>query len=201
MCTRLFLYGDGDARETHVSICLVIFKGEYDAILTWPFIFPVNFCLHDQTGQNHHIIDSTSSNFQRPCSEMNIASGIPYFCPLEIVQQKGNCYIRDDTMFIKTMVDFTGIPREILPDILSYNPGLPSYETEAKCRMEIEQYLQLRANLVAQIIRDNQDISERILVPPLPLLQTRTRSEHLTSTTNAKGIPPEDVINVLKKRC
>jgi len=36
---------------------------------------------------------------------MNIASGIPEFFPLAMIQQEGNPYVRDDTMFIKVMVD------------------------------------------------------------------------------------------------
>ena len=200
MRARLYFYSDGDARDIHISISLIIFKGEYDAILTWPFNFSVIFCLFDQTGRNHHIINSfqpdpTSTSFQRPSSEMNITSGTPYVCPLAMVQQEGSCYIRNDTMFIKIMVDFEGIPREILPKILSYNPGLPSHDQEAKRHIEIKQYMQLRANLVAQIIRNNQEMCERSLIPIYPLLQVTNILQQLTSTTDAKGIPPEDVIN------
>jgi hypothetical protein len=56
---------------------------------------------------------------------MNIASGIPKFCPLTMIQQDNNSYVRDDTMLIKVMVDFGNMPKTILPFTLGINPGLP----------------------------------------------------------------------------
>ena len=62
--------------------------------------------MYDQTPNQRHIIDSfrpdiKSNSFQRPRSDMNIASGIPKFAPLTVIEQEGNPYVRDDTMFIK----------------------------------------------------------------------------------------------------
>ncbi|CAF4745666.1 unnamed protein product, partial [Rotaria sp. Silwood2] len=45
---------------------------------------------------------------------MNIASGIPKFCPLKIIQQEGNPYIRDDVMFIRIMIDLGNIHKTLL---------------------------------------------------------------------------------------
>ncbi|XP_016096532.1 TNF receptor-associated factor 2-like [Sinocyclocheilus grahami] len=72
----------------------------------------VTLMLLDQSNREH-IIDAfrpdiTSSSFQRPVSEMNIASGCPLFCPLSKLEGK-NSYIRDDTIFIKAIVDLTGL--------------------------------------------------------------------------------------------
>ncbi|CAF4158840.1 unnamed protein product [Rotaria magnacalcarata] len=77
-----------------------------------------------------HIIDSfrsdiKSSSFQRLRTDMKIASGIPKFCPLEMIQQERNPYVRDDSMFIKIMVDFGDTPNTLFPYIVSLNPGLP----------------------------------------------------------------------------
>lgn len=68
--------------------------------------------LLDQNNREH-IIDAfrpdiTSSSFQRPVSEMNIASGCPLFCPLAKLEGK-NSYIREDTIFIKAIVDLSGL--------------------------------------------------------------------------------------------
>ena len=103
MRVRLYPGGDGNARRTHMSIFFVLMRGEYDAVLEFPFSFKVTFCLFDQTPQQRHMIDSfrpdtKSNSFQRPRSDMNIASGIPKFCPLTIVHQDNNPYVRDDTM-------------------------------------------------------------------------------------------------------
>ncbi|CAF1099435.1 unnamed protein product [Rotaria sp. Silwood1] len=131
MCTRLYLYGDGNARRTHMSLFFVLLRGEYDAILKFPFHYKVTFCLYDQSGQQRHILDSfrpdvKSTSFQRPRSDMNIASGIPKFIPLTIIQPDNNPYVRDDTMFIKVIIDFDDMPKTLLPYVLNLNPGIPT---------------------------------------------------------------------------
>ncbi|CAF1039821.1 unnamed protein product [Didymodactylos carnosus] len=153
MRARLYLNGDGNAKRTHISLFFVIMKGEHDAILTWPFDYKVTFCLLDQSGQNQHISDSfrpdtKSNSFQRPRSEMNIASGIPKFYPLPIIQQNNNSYVRDDTMFIKVMVDFANMPKTMLPYTLSLNPGLPDYIQQSLIIAEAKK----RENVTASIV-------------------------------------------------
>ena len=37
MCARIYLNGDGIGKGTHVSLFFVVMKGDYDALLTWPF--------------------------------------------------------------------------------------------------------------------------------------------------------------------
>lgn len=74
--------------------------------------FQVTLMLLDQNNREH-IIDAfrpdvTSSSFQQPISEMNIASGCPLFCPLAKLAGKSP-YLKDDTIFIKAIVDLTGL--------------------------------------------------------------------------------------------
>ncbi|CAF1234435.1 unnamed protein product [Rotaria sp. Silwood1] len=121
MRARLYLNGDGNARRTHMSLFFVLMRGLNDPILKFPFNYKVTFCLYDQTPAQRHIIDSfrpdiRSNSFQRPRSDMNIASGIPKFFPLAMIEQEGNPYVRDDTMFIKILVDFGDMPKTLLPD-------------------------------------------------------------------------------------
>ena len=104
-------------------------RGPNDAILKFPFSYKVTFCLYDQTPQQRHIVDSfrpdvKSNSFQRPRSEMNIASGIPKFFPLAMIQQDNNPYVQDDTMFIKIMVDFGDMPETMLPYAITLDPAL-----------------------------------------------------------------------------
>jgi TNF receptor-associated factor 2 len=127
---RLYLHGDGNARRTHMSLFFVLMRGLNDPILKFPFNYKVTFCLYDQSGAQRHIIDSfrpdiKSNSFQRPRSDMNIASGIPKFFPLAMIEQEGNPYVQNDTMFIKVMVDFGDLPKTLLPFALSLNPGIP----------------------------------------------------------------------------
>uniref|UniRef100_H3C931 TNF receptor-associated factor n=1 Tax=Tetraodon nigroviridis TaxID=99883 RepID=H3C931_TETNG len=112
MCLRLYLNGDGTGRGTHLSLFFVVMKGKCDALLKWPFSQKVTLMLLDQNNREH-IIDAfrpdvTSSSFQRPISEMNIASGCPLFCPLAKLAGKSP-YLKDDTIFIKAIVDLTGL--------------------------------------------------------------------------------------------
>ncbi|CAF2082952.1 unnamed protein product [Rotaria magnacalcarata] len=147
MRVRLYPNGDGNARRTHVSLFFVLMRGEYDPILKFPFNYKVTFCLYDQTPTQQHIIDSfrpdiNSNSFQRPRSEMNIASGIPKFCSLSVIQPQGNCYIRDDTIFIKIMVDFGDTPKAMLPFALSLNPAFSINVQQTLIKQETEKRAQ-----------------------------------------------------------
>ena len=107
MCVRLYLNGDGIGRGTHISIFFVVMRGHYDALLRWPFRQKVTFMLLDQDNVEHVIDafrpDPSSSSFQRPRRETNIASGCPMFCSL--AELNNHAYVRDDTMFLKIIVD------------------------------------------------------------------------------------------------
>ncbi|CAM4567346.1 TNF receptor-associated factor 2 isoform X1 [Lepidochelys kempii] len=112
MCLRVYLNGDGTGRGTHLSLFFVVMKGPNDALLRWPFNQKVTLMLLDQNNREH-IIDAfrpdvTSSSFQRPVTEMNVASGCPLFCPVSKMEAK-NSYVRDDAIFIKAIVDLTGL--------------------------------------------------------------------------------------------
>ncbi|CAF1316866.1 unnamed protein product [Rotaria sordida] len=158
MRARLYLNGDGNARRTHMSLFFVLMRSVNDPLLKFPFNYKVTFCLYDQTSAQRHIIDSfrpdiRSSSFQRPRSDMNIASGIPKFFSLEIIQQEGNSYVRNDTMFIKVMVDFSDIHKTLLPYALSLNPGLPTHVQQVMIKQEAER-------------RSQQRLGEQLQTPP-----------------------------------
>jgi len=107
MCARLYLNGDGKGKGTHISVFFVIMRGQYDALLRWPFRQKITFMLLDQDNVEHVVDafrpDPSSSSFQRPRRETNIASGCPTFCPLS--ELNNHAYVKDDTMFIKVIVD------------------------------------------------------------------------------------------------
>ena len=107
MCARIYLNGDGMGRGTHISLFLVLMRGEYDAILPWPFRQKVTFILLDQDNVGHVTDafrpDPNSSSFQRPRREANIASGWPMLCSIE--ELNNHAYVRNNTMFFKIIVD------------------------------------------------------------------------------------------------
>ena len=111
MCLRLYMDGDGSGKGTHLSFFLTIMRGEYDALLTWPFKQAVTLMLLDQDKQKD-IVQSfrpepTSSSFQRPRNEMNVASGCPLFAPLSVLNNSS--YVKDDVLFMKCKIDSTGL--------------------------------------------------------------------------------------------
>ena len=111
MCARIYLNGDGMGKGTHISLFFVVMRGQYDALLRWPFRQKVTLMLLDQDNIEHVIDafrpDPNSSSFQKPRREMNIASGCPLFCPLSDLDK--HAYVRDDTMFVKIIVDTSDI--------------------------------------------------------------------------------------------
>ncbi|NWT72627.1 TRAF2 factor, partial [Prunella himalayana] len=109
VCLRVYLNGDGTGKGTHMSLFFVVMKGDYDALLPWPFRHKVTFMLLDQNNREH-IIDAfrpdlTSASFQRPVSDMNVASGCPMFLPLAKLQSPKHAYVREDTLFLKCIIE------------------------------------------------------------------------------------------------
>ena len=106
VCLRLYMDGDGSGKGTHLSFFLTVMKGEYDALLQWPFKQTVTLALLDQT-EFHDIVksfrdDPRSPPFQRPCNEMNVASGCPMFAPQSVLNN--SVYVKDDTMFLECCI-------------------------------------------------------------------------------------------------
>ena len=107
MCIRAYLNGDGSGEGTHLSIFFVIMKGEYDPLLQWPFDHKVSLVLIDQ-GLKKHLVQTfklnlQSNSFQRPKSDVNVASGCPKFAKLSVLDDPS--YVKDDVMYIKAVVD------------------------------------------------------------------------------------------------
>lgn len=120
--------------ETIFNTTWFIFLGNFDALLQWPFSFRVTFMLLDQNNKEHQVDsfrpDPNSSSFKRPTTEMNIASGCPLFIPLAKLDDPSLAYVKEDTMFIKLVVD---VPRgwslvPNLPDLLMYAQNV--YDTD-----------------------------------------------------------------------
>ena len=115
MCLFLYMDGDGSGKGTHLSFYIAVMRGEFDALLMWPFQQKITLTLEDQNHQQHNIThcfkqDPTEYNasFQRPSqhSEMNVAFGFPKFAPLTVLNNPS--YVRDDILRLHCIVDTTG---------------------------------------------------------------------------------------------
>ena len=108
--------GTGDGKNTHLSVFIIIMKGEYDAVLTWHFRKKVTFTLIDQQDKLHKrenktakVTGENSPSFTRPTTEENIAVGFPCFISHE--ELKSQHYIVDDTLFLQVTISiWSGIP-------------------------------------------------------------------------------------------
>ena len=103
--------GFDSGENTHLSVYLVIMKGEYDATLIWPFYKKFTFTLIDQQENEYNrenIVMSLTSDpkfrsFARPVKEENVGRGYHQFVSHEKLQKRR--YIVDDTIFVQ--VHFT----------------------------------------------------------------------------------------------
>ena len=107
MCVRAYLNGDGSGHTTHLSLFFVLMKGEYDSLLKWPFDYKVSMILVDQNHRKHVVQTfkptPESSSFQRPKTDMNVASGCPQFAKLSVLDNID--YVKDNVLYIKCIVD------------------------------------------------------------------------------------------------
>ena len=145
MRLRIFLNGDKSARERFISLNFIFLRGEFDAILHYPFCFPVFFGLVDQSTQRKHIIrklspDLFSRNYQRPQTDMTIAGEVLEFVPLEILRQENNPYILDNTMFIRVMINFNNMPDNLIPYAMNIDPALMNSLQQTMIEQERDKY-------------------------------------------------------------
>ena len=107
MCLRLYPFGDGAGRGTHLSLFIVVMKGDFDEILEWPFKHKVTFQLLNQSGGKDIVdafrADPQSSSFRKPISDMNIATGCPKFAPLDDLHKQG--FVSGDLLFVRAKVE------------------------------------------------------------------------------------------------
>ncbi len=123
LCLRAYLNGDGSGKGTHVSLFLVLMRGEYDDILSWPFKHRVTLTLISQTDPQspdasitHKFVpNSESSSFHKPRETFNVASGFPEFAPMSVLSNPS--YVRNDTIYFRVKLESPDLPSG--PDNLS----------------------------------------------------------------------------------
>lgn len=105
---RLLMYPNGlrEAKNTCISLYVVLMKGQYDPILPWPFSYKVKFTIIDQNPdlkqrQNFTLsfTDPSSETMRRPESEENLGQGFDDFLSHEKLRERS--YVVNETLFIK----------------------------------------------------------------------------------------------------
>lgn len=109
VCVRLYMNGHGCERNSHMSFFFVLMKGDFDAILEWPFSHRVEFKVMGQGNRRGDDLavsfspDLQSASVAQPVCGMNVPHGVPqYAFPLDILNRDG--YVHDDIMFVKVTV-------------------------------------------------------------------------------------------------
>jgi len=108
---RLYPNGVAAGENTHLSIFMVVLKGEYDAILPWGFSKQVKFTLIDQQDdpnqRKNHVLpltaDPQNKAFKKPLKQENRAWGFPKFLSQNKLRTRR--FLVDDTLFIKFEVN------------------------------------------------------------------------------------------------
>ncbi|MCL6269680.1 hypothetical protein M3P05_06975 [Sansalvadorimonas sp. 2012CJ34-2] len=150
LCLRAYLNGDGIGEGLYLSVFIVLMRGEYDPLLEWPFDYKVTIALRDQSPdiakRKDHVrmfrSDKSSSSYQRPVKDMNIASGVPEFIPLSKLKPRvsgdlpdgESWFVVDDTLFLDVKVE--PVVTQPAPEELELTGGV---DREAPEDMEIEE--------------------------------------------------------------
>ena len=97
--------GDGTGKSTHLSLFLVVMRGEFDDILRWPLRARVRFeAMSRQGGKIIDVFttDTSLKSFARPTSESNLGAGCPRFVDKERLES--SCLV-DDAIFLRAKVE------------------------------------------------------------------------------------------------
>jgi hypothetical protein len=106
MAVRVFPNGDGEGRDTHVSVCAPILEGKYDSELSWPFTGTITFTLLNQLEDRNHYSHTTVLNTENK-AVVGVDWGKPKFIShpkLLLDADKKIQYLKDDALFFRVSV-------------------------------------------------------------------------------------------------
>ena len=104
MQLHLYPNGNGSGENTHMSVFHSVIEGEYDSLLSWPFITAVKFTLIDQQRIFRQNVDYSFTHkvTQRPKENSPSSLGTPEFVTHE--KLKTRRYLVNDTMFLRVVI-------------------------------------------------------------------------------------------------
>ena len=108
---KVYPIGENVGEATHLSVFIVVMKGEYDAILPWPFKKKVKFTLIDQQKDpvkrkdvvQQFIPENNPECLARPTKKEN-TEGFGYSEFISHEKLHSRRYILDDTLFLQVEV-------------------------------------------------------------------------------------------------
>ena len=112
---KAYLNGRDRGKGTHLSLYVIIMKGEFDGLQEWPFKHKITFYLLDQGEQKGNRSHQLSPNrslpnikvvFNRPTMKENLGIGNPCFVSHDVLESGE--YVKDNVIFIKVVVEPSG---------------------------------------------------------------------------------------------
>ena len=128
---RMWLY-PGD-RTRFLSLFITNIKGEYDAILQWPFPKRVTLTLIDQQenlGERQNVSQTITETWLTPMKGLGVDLGFSSFVSSEKLRTRS--YIVNDTIFVQA--EFSDAPKESVP------PMFLSHKRRHQIGLEMPKY-------------------------------------------------------------
>jgi hypothetical protein len=102
---KMYLDGDSFGKGSHISVYIMVCKGEFDNIIKWPLNAVFHFTVINQEVAGDDFFESiitepASNSSQKPVSSRNIPTGYPLFLPQKDLKK----FIKDDVIFLKINV-------------------------------------------------------------------------------------------------
>ncbi|CAF1491917.1 unnamed protein product [Adineta ricciae] len=107
------IYENKSTSTSYISVAVAILRGDYDAILSWPMLYPITLTIVDLSGKRSDIsypihMDPYMLPLQRPMNDSNPPCKVEQFYPLEKITKNNSYYVQNNAMFIRAHLDFVG---------------------------------------------------------------------------------------------
>ena len=96
---QLYPNGKGAGKGSHMSLFLVIMRGEFDEDLEWPFAPKITFKLIDQTGDKDIVHIFQPNPIKKPTFDRSDGCGYIHFVSHADLKSEG--FVEDDTLLIQ----------------------------------------------------------------------------------------------------
>lgn len=111
LAIRCSIYVDEHSQTSYVSISFIINVGEFDAILSWPFSYPVVLSIRELNGTKKNMECSISWQSQfvtmhRPTNDKKSSLHMEKFCPVDTLLTNEKNYLQDGFIFVHLQIDF-----------------------------------------------------------------------------------------------
>ncbi|XP_078406091.1 TNF receptor-associated factor 1-like [Cetorhinus maximus] len=105
MCLRIYLDGHEEAQGMYISLYYILLKGQFDALIQWPFKQNVKLALLNLNDRQRSILkiyvpSEQDAALQRPVESMNAPRGFPMFATSSEFNQRFSEFVMGDEMFV-----------------------------------------------------------------------------------------------------